>query len=124
VIREFKKSGLSQADLAQRLGKGTDRVCKLMGGPGNWTLDTVSDLLFAIAGGESKYEISYPLDKPRRNYQPSEWLARNDHLLRAATPVPTANAAPSIDKFLSSGPAAPVASQQAITRLWNGTLNQ
>jgi hypothetical protein len=75
VIKEFKKSGLSQADLSRRLGKGTDRVCKLLGGPGNWTLDTVSDLLFAISGAEPKYMLDYPLDKPARNFTQPEWLA-------------------------------------------------
>lgn len=67
VLREFKKSGISQAELARRLGKGTDRVCKLLAGPGNWTLDTITDLLFAISGGEAKYDVAYPLDEPARH---------------------------------------------------------
>ena len=75
VIKEFKKSGLSQADLARRLGKGTDRICKLLGGPGNWTLDTASDLLFAISGAEFAYSLDYPLDKPVRNFRQPEWLS-------------------------------------------------
>src|SRR6476620_8103448 len=70
VIREFKKSGLTQADLARRLGKPhrTDQISKLLSGPGNWTLDTVADLLFAISGGTPKFDVEYPLDKPKRNY--------------------------------------------------------
>lgn len=47
---EFRKSGITQSELARRLGKGPDRVCKLLGAPGNWTLDTISELLFAISG--------------------------------------------------------------------------
>src|SRR4051812_21699790 len=61
VIREFKRRGLSQADLARRLGKGTDIVCRWLGSPGNWTLDTLSDLLFAISGAEVRYGLAYPL---------------------------------------------------------------
>jgi hypothetical protein len=61
VIAEFQKSGLTQADLARRLGKGTDIVCRWLGSPGNWTLDTQSDLLFAISGAEAEYGIRYPL---------------------------------------------------------------
>lgn len=51
AIKEFKKSGITKADLARRLGKGADRVSKMLAGPGNWTIDTLADLLFAIAGG-------------------------------------------------------------------------
>jgi hypothetical protein len=74
INEEFQKSGLSQADLAARLGKGTDRVCKLFGAPGNWTLDTVSDLIFAITGGTLKYTVSQPLDKPKRNDTRPTWV--------------------------------------------------
>jgi hypothetical protein len=69
---EFKNSGLSKADLARRLGKGADRVSKMLGGPGNWTIATVSDLLFAIKGGVPKYAVDYPLDRPSRNYTSRE----------------------------------------------------
>src|SRR6185295_17938761 len=78
VVKEFKKSGLTQADLARRLGLGTDRVCRLLGGPGNWTLDTASDLLFAISGAEPIYTLAYPLDRPVRNKRVPDWLFPED----------------------------------------------
>lgn len=65
VSSEFEKSNLSQSDLAARLGKGTDRICKILGAPGNWTLDTVSELLFAINGGVLSCSVSYPLEDAR-----------------------------------------------------------
>lgn len=74
VMQEFEKSGLSQADLARRLGKGTDVICRWLGAPGNWTLDTVSDLLFAIGGGAPEYAIVYPLEEPARYATRPEWL--------------------------------------------------
>lgn len=74
VIREFKKSRISQTTLARRLGKGTDVVCRLLAAPGNWQLDTISDLLFAISGTEVAYDVSYPLDKPSRNYVGEPWI--------------------------------------------------
>jgi hypothetical protein len=74
VQNEFQKSGISQADLASRMGLGTDRVCRLLGAPGNWTSDTVADLLFAMSGAEVDYGVSYPLEKPRRNSQRPAWL--------------------------------------------------
>lgn len=61
VQKEFHRIGITQAELALRLGKGADRVCRLLGAPGNWTLDTVSDLLFAISAAEVKYDLAYPL---------------------------------------------------------------
>jgi hypothetical protein len=74
VQREFERCGITQTDLAERMGKGTDRICRLLGAPGNWTLDTVSDLLFAMSGAIVTYEVDYPLDKPPRNLHQPEWL--------------------------------------------------
>lgn len=75
VIREFKQSGISQADLARRLGQDQSRVCRLLKAPGNWTLDTVNDLLFAISGAVFRYQISYPLDALQRNYRTDAMLS-------------------------------------------------
>jgi hypothetical protein len=74
VIEEFQRSGLSQADLARRLGKGTDVVCRWLGAPGNWTLDTLSDLMFAISGAMPVYGRNYPLEEPDRNYRRPDWV--------------------------------------------------
>jgi hypothetical protein len=62
VIREFKKSGLTQVQLAARLGKSADIVCRLLSRPGNWELNTFSDLMFAISGSVPAFEPRYPLD--------------------------------------------------------------
>lgn len=52
VLMEFmkleKKEGLTKADIARRIRKRPEQVTRLLGGPGNWTLDTVSDLLLAM----------------------------------------------------------------------------
>jgi hypothetical protein len=72
VMRELKKSGITRAELARRLGRGADRVSKMLGGPSNWTIITLSDLLFAINAGVPKYEIDYPLDKKPRNFGPRQ----------------------------------------------------
>jgi hypothetical protein len=74
VIKEFKKSGISKATLARRLGKGADRVSKMLAGPGNWTIDTLAELLFAISGGVPTFAVSYPLERPIRNFRRPEWL--------------------------------------------------
>jgi hypothetical protein len=63
VIGEFEKSGISQAMLAARLGKAPEVISRWLGSPSNWTQDTVSDLLFAISGGEPTYGVTYPLSQ-------------------------------------------------------------
>ena len=74
VLDEFMKSGLSQAELARRLKKAPEIVCRLLGAPGNWRLDTASDLLFAISGAEVSYGIAYPLERGPRNDTELDWL--------------------------------------------------
>jgi len=77
VIRQFKKSGLTQAALASRLGKGADVVSRLLSRPRNWELDTFSELLFAISGAVAKYDVVFPLGKPEEPTaaQPEETTA-------------------------------------------------
>jgi hypothetical protein len=74
VHKELKRSGITRAQLAKRMGRGLDRISHLLGAPGNWTLDTASDLLFAISGAEIGYQPAYPLDRPPRNRTRPEWL--------------------------------------------------
>jgi hypothetical protein len=74
VINEFEKSGISQTDLAARLKRGTDQVSRWLGSPGNWTLDSTSDLLFAISGAAPTYGVDYPLNMPIRNQQEPAWF--------------------------------------------------
>jgi hypothetical protein len=94
VIREFKKSGISKAELARRLGKGADRVSKMLAGPGNWTIATVSELLFAICGGEPKWDLAFPLDKAKRNDTRPEWLTPDSPLMKIVSRTPESNTAP------------------------------
>jgi hypothetical protein len=74
VHKEFRESGITRAQLAKRMGRGLDRISHLLGAPGNWTLDTASDLLFAISGAEISYGTSHPLRKAPRNLTRPEWL--------------------------------------------------
>ncbi|MCO5065922.1 MAG: hypothetical protein M9924_16110 [Rhizobiaceae bacterium] len=68
VHTEFRKSGLSQKQLAMKLNDmDQGRLSKLLGAPGNWTLDTVAELLWATSGARLAYTLDYPLKKARRN---------------------------------------------------------
>lgn len=48
VLAELEKSGISKADLARRTHKKPPQIAHLLGAPGNWTLDTLSDLLLGL----------------------------------------------------------------------------
>jgi hypothetical protein len=98
VMREFKKSGITKTELARRMGKTLPEVSRMLGGPANWTIVTVTDLLFAISGGVPKWEIDFPLDKPRRNATRPSWLSEPDTpLMKIASTSPASNtAAPQI----------------------------
>lgn len=56
VLRRFHEAeeneGLTKAKLARRLGLEPARVTRLLGSPGNWTLDTISELLVGICREE------------------------------------------------------------------------
>jgi hypothetical protein len=74
VIEAMKKHNISQAEIARRLGRRTEVVCRWIGAPGNWTLDTISDLLFAIDGLEVDYKTAAPLTAAKRNYSAPDWV--------------------------------------------------
>ena len=66
VRREFQRSGISEVELAGRLGKPQNAVAGLLNGPKNWDLDTVSDLLYAISGAVPGYVATYPFSDPEQ----------------------------------------------------------
>lgn len=67
VLREFRRSGLSKAVLASRLDKEPSQITRWLGAPGNWTLDTVSNLLLAISGSTLKFEVEHPQEAAKTN---------------------------------------------------------
>lgn len=79
VLNEFRNSGITKAGLARRLGKRPEVISRLLGAPGNWGLDTVSDLLFAISGAEPVYKRAYPLEMAARNDGRPEWLDNDNY---------------------------------------------
>ncbi len=43
-----KRNEISRADIARRLNREPAQISRWLGAPGNWTLDTVSDLLLSM----------------------------------------------------------------------------
>jgi hypothetical protein len=75
VLRAFIDSGVTQADLARRMGMDPGRLSRLLGGPGNWTIDTAARLLFAINGNLIAVARIDPGSLAPANFTQPAWLA-------------------------------------------------
>jgi hypothetical protein len=60
LMKEFSMSGITRAELAIRTGKSRALISRLLGQPGNMTLDTMEELLFGISGKEVRYAAESP----------------------------------------------------------------
>lgn len=74
LLEEFAESGLTKAELAKMLGKRPEQITRWLAGPANLTLDTISDLLFAITGNFVSVNSSDELSKPSANNKFPVWL--------------------------------------------------
>jgi hypothetical protein len=56
IVREFLRKEeakeITRSDLAARIGKDPAQITRYLASPGNWTLDTISDLLLGICASE------------------------------------------------------------------------
>lgn len=79
VLRRFheaaERDGLTKAKLAKRLGIAPARVTRILGAPGNWTLDTVSGLLVGICREELQPRSESYLGHAPRNLKSTDLLS-------------------------------------------------
>lgn len=60
VANACVEAGVTRANIARRLGKDPAQVSRLLNMPGNWTIDTIAELLFAIDGSFLRPERYWP----------------------------------------------------------------
>jgi hypothetical protein len=84
ILSAFAREGISQKDLAVRLNKNQAQISRLLGAPGNWTIETAAHLLYGISGNCISVQETDPREGVRRNDTKPEWLI-NERIHAAAS---------------------------------------
>ena len=88
VMTKFKEqerlNSLTKAELARKTGHRPEVITRMLASPGNWRLDTVSDLLLGISGEELGFTATSPLTSAKRNYGGHDWLAADIRMIEKA----------------------------------------
>ena len=66
LVREFKRSGLSQAELARRVDMPPEVISRMLKRPRNVEIDTLSKLIYGLTGAALVFGTALPKPRPRR----------------------------------------------------------
>ncbi|WP_138509615.1 helix-turn-helix domain-containing protein [Maricaulis alexandrii] len=76
ILERFAKAesdGLTKAELARRIGKRPEQISRILSAPGNWTIETIQELLLGICAEEIVPNSRSIFDETIRNYSGPEW---------------------------------------------------
>lgn len=68
------EAGVTRGQLSKRLAKDPAQVSRLLAAPGNWTIDTIAEFLFAIDGSMLRAARFSPLEQHVANFRHSNCL--------------------------------------------------
>ena len=63
-----KRGEITKTILAKRINKRPEQITRLLATPGNWTINTISDLALGISNSEVQVNLSNPHDLAPRNH--------------------------------------------------------
>lgn len=89
VIDKFRDANITKADLARRIGKEPARVNRLLANPGNWTIETIAELLAGICAEEVVPDSLPFAGRPPRNGGQADLLSTGDKIEKTLPPPPT-----------------------------------
>ena len=106
-LEEERAGRLTKAELARRIERKPEVITRLLGAPGNWGLETATDLLLGICGEELVPHTSPLLGRACRNHQ--HWEAEAN--ANAKAPMISAASSSTVGVFNLPYPIGSVAAQ-------------
>lgn len=80
ILKQFlekeREAHFTKADLARRINKSPAQITRWFSSPSNWTLDTISDLMLGVCGGELGFSDSAFTNAVPRNFSQLDNLGR------------------------------------------------